>query len=433
MSARAGSRTRVAGRRHAATAAMALALLAGTARADPAAEVRAAVRPLPRGPRRPGRCRRGGPGHAGEPRLPRAPARSGPRGAARAGGGAADHRPPDGVPPAPRVHRRRAAPALRRRPDPHRRRGGLEQPEDPRSRSRWPRWSSRPARPSPPRPAPASPCRCASSFIPAAGAGSSTCRSSPAAPRMRSRPRCGSGRSAPGVELEHGHALGDRGHLGASGRQGSVAAAGTGLDARTMAWTFRLHRQPRRRHRPARLTPPLTALWHAARGEWDTAHDIAQQREGEPAHDWVHAHLHRVEGDLGNADYWYRRPAGRCRRRSRRRAGCDRDGPARPGLSRQFSAATAPSPGRSPPSVARWPRRAMARFEQIAVLRAHAVVEFPGQVVELHELLRQVAARVGKVDSRRGASLFLRVPLCQPDELRITAAPAGAVTRTSPG
>ena len=61
---------------------------------------------------------------------------------------------------------------------------------------------------------------------------------------------------------------------------------------------------------PPGLAPPLVALWHAARGEWDAAHGIAQQREGEPSYDWVHAHLHRVEGDLGNAGYWYRR-AGR--------------------------------------------------------------------------------------------------------------------------
>ena len=58
---------------------------------------------------------------------------------------------------------------------------------------------------------------------------------------------------------------------------------------------------------PSGLSAPLLALWHAARGEWDTAHGIAQQLEGDPAHDWVHAHLHRVEGDLGNAGYWYRR------------------------------------------------------------------------------------------------------------------------------
>jgi hypothetical protein len=58
---------------------------------------------------------------------------------------------------------------------------------------------------------------------------------------------------------------------------------------------------------PAGLDQPLTALWHAARGEWDAAHRIVQRREGDPPHDWVHAHLHRVEGDLGNAGYWYRR------------------------------------------------------------------------------------------------------------------------------
>ena len=57
----------------------------------------------------------------------------------------------------------------------------------------------------------------------------------------------------------------------------------------------------------ADLAPPLVALWHAARGDWDAAHRIAQEQEGDFAHDWVHAHLHRVEGDLGNAGYWYRR------------------------------------------------------------------------------------------------------------------------------
>lgn len=58
---------------------------------------------------------------------------------------------------------------------------------------------------------------------------------------------------------------------------------------------------------PPDLPTAVLALWHAARGEWDTAHAIAQAQEGDPAHDWVHAHLHRVEGDLGNAGYWYRR------------------------------------------------------------------------------------------------------------------------------
>ena len=56
---------------------------------------------------------------------------------------------------------------------------------------------------------------------------------------------------------------------------------------------------------PAGLTPPLAALWYAAKGDWDKAHDITQP--GGPELDWVHAYLHRVEGDLSNAGYWYRR------------------------------------------------------------------------------------------------------------------------------
>lgn len=54
---------------------------------------------------------------------------------------------------------------------------------------------------------------------------------------------------------------------------------------------------------------PLQALWWAAQGEWDRAHRLAQAEPGSEGA-WVHAHLHRVEGDLGNASYWYRR-AGR--------------------------------------------------------------------------------------------------------------------------
>ncbi len=64
-----------------------------------------------------------------------------------------------------------------------------------------------------------------------------------------------------------------------------------------------------------RNTPPkdigraLQALWHQAKGEWDPAHRLAQsQDDGNGA--WVHAFLHRVEGDSSNAAYWYRR-AGR--------------------------------------------------------------------------------------------------------------------------
>ncbi|MCM0019907.1 MAG: hypothetical protein NBV67_07925 [Tagaea sp.] len=58
---------------------------------------------------------------------------------------------------------------------------------------------------------------------------------------------------------------------------------------------------------PEGLARPLEALWHAGKGDWSAAHKLAQMDEGEPDHDWVHAYLHRVEGDLGNAGYWYRR------------------------------------------------------------------------------------------------------------------------------
>ena len=53
------------------------------------------------------------------------------------------------------------------------------------------------------------------------------------------------------------------------------------------------------------LTPALTGLWWLAKGEWDRAHKIVQDASSREAA-WVHAHLHRVEGDLGNAGYWYR-------------------------------------------------------------------------------------------------------------------------------
>ena len=54
------------------------------------------------------------------------------------------------------------------------------------------------------------------------------------------------------------------------------------------------------------VSPPLAALWWAAKGDWTKAHAIVQDEEGVDAA-WVHAYLHRVEGDLGNAGYWYRR------------------------------------------------------------------------------------------------------------------------------
>lgn len=54
------------------------------------------------------------------------------------------------------------------------------------------------------------------------------------------------------------------------------------------------------------VTPPLRALWWAARGNWERAHQMANDITT-PAGAWIHAHLHREEGDLSNARYWYSR------------------------------------------------------------------------------------------------------------------------------
>jgi len=56
---------------------------------------------------------------------------------------------------------------------------------------------------------------------------------------------------------------------------------------------------------PADLATTVQALWWAAKGDWDKAHKIVQDDESAEAA-WVHAYLHRVEGDLPNARYWYR-------------------------------------------------------------------------------------------------------------------------------
>lgn len=60
---------------------------------------------------------------------------------------------------------------------------------------------------------------------------------------------------------------------------------------------------------PPGLPLPLAALWTDARGDWDGAHNLIDDEEG-PIAAWVHAYLHRKEGDAGNAAYWYSR-AGR--------------------------------------------------------------------------------------------------------------------------
>jgi hypothetical protein len=57
---------------------------------------------------------------------------------------------------------------------------------------------------------------------------------------------------------------------------------------------------------PPHLRPALNALWWDAKGDWERAHALAQADDGAAA-DWVHAYMHRKEGDDSNAAYWYRR------------------------------------------------------------------------------------------------------------------------------
>jgi hypothetical protein len=54
---------------------------------------------------------------------------------------------------------------------------------------------------------------------------------------------------------------------------------------------------------PAGLAPALQGLWWAAKDDWDKAHAIVMDEAGKDCA-WVHAYLHRQEGDLGNARYW---------------------------------------------------------------------------------------------------------------------------------
>jgi hypothetical protein len=66
----------------------------------------------------------------------------------------------------------------------------------------------------------------------------------------------------------------------------------------------------------ARDSPPdasvyLKALWHDAKGNWEKAHELIQHLPDKTA-SWIHAYLHRKEGDTWNADYWYSK-AGRKR------------------------------------------------------------------------------------------------------------------------
>ncbi len=54
------------------------------------------------------------------------------------------------------------------------------------------------------------------------------------------------------------------------------------------------------------LSLELQSLWHDAKGDWEKAHTLVQDLESKESA-WVHAYLHRKEGDISNAGYWYRR------------------------------------------------------------------------------------------------------------------------------
>ena len=58
---------------------------------------------------------------------------------------------------------------------------------------------------------------------------------------------------------------------------------------------------------PGDVGPALQALWWLAKGDWNEAHTVCQQHEDNDDCNWVHAHLHRQEGDMSNAGGWYRR------------------------------------------------------------------------------------------------------------------------------
>ena len=55
---------------------------------------------------------------------------------------------------------------------------------------------------------------------------------------------------------------------------------------------------------PPPVTVLLQALWYEAKGDWEKAHNLAQDVHT-PDGSWIHAYLHRVEGDISNAQYWY--------------------------------------------------------------------------------------------------------------------------------
>lgn len=73
------------------------------------------------------------------------------------------------------------------------------------------------------------------------------------------------------------------------------------MDANSLALSVEKDSRP-----SPELSPELRALWLAKKGRWEDAHDLCQGIPG-TAGSWIHAWLHRQEGDYGNARYWYDR------------------------------------------------------------------------------------------------------------------------------
>jgi len=63
---------------------------------------------------------------------------------------------------------------------------------------------------------------------------------------------------------------------------------------------------------PADLSAELQALWQTKAGNWEQAHDMAQEIHTSVG-SWIHALLHLIEGDIGNAGYWFRKAGQRTR------------------------------------------------------------------------------------------------------------------------
>lgn len=70
---------------------------------------------------------------------------------------------------------------------------------------------------------------------------------------------------------------------------------------------FRLKPGKTLSYRPRMKTDLLAAIDAALAGNWQRAHQIVQQDEGNPLACWIHAVLHKIEGDAGNSRYWYAR------------------------------------------------------------------------------------------------------------------------------